>query len=179
MAKKRGKGGWYGEPGRHSLAARGISTKGVTSEERELRRQTFEYLAGKVPADQPLVVAGKPVDQPLIIDVTDELVEDNTEWAADKIEDRLNELGFWDLEHAGLAEGDQPKSEKELFDRIANSDAPDDIYSRLGPIVSRDHPELSGDQIDRVANDAVTAGAKLIAHHAWQDMLAGGGAGFG
>ncbi len=148
--------GWRGEPWRHAQAAMGISTKGVTREERELRRQTLEFLAEKesVPAGQ----------QSIVVDMTDQLVEDNTEWAADKVEDRLNELGFWnDLSK------DPPRSEKDLFGRIANSDAPDDVYTRLGHIVMRDNPSLSSTQADRVANDSVTAGARLLAKAAWRD----------
>ena len=169
MAKKGRKGGWYGEPGRHAQAARGIKTKGVTPGERELRRQTSEYLAGREPVEKP--------DQPIVADVTDELVEDNTEWAADKVEDRLNELGFWNEDFTGLVlagDDDPPQSEKEIFNRIVDSDAPDDVYFRLKDIVARDNAEdnlgLSGDQIDRVANDAVLAGVKVLAKAAWRDM---------
>ncbi len=169
MAHK--KGGWYGEPGRHALARRGIKSKGVTVTERELRKATQEFLAEPTVVEKEVVhVQARDTRlQPIVVDVTDQLVEDYEEWAFDRLEDRLNELDFWsDLDK----DDGKPQSEKELFDRIGYSDAPDDVYSRLQALVWRDNPDLTADQMYRVANDAVTEGVKLVAHNAWQDMHA-------
>ncbi len=165
------RGGWYGEPGRHADAARGISTKGVTREERKLRRQTLEFLAEKesvekgVQEDKYYEVGSHADDNRFVNWLALSLVEDFEGWTADRIEDRLNELNFWNV-----MDWDALGSEEELFWLIANSDAPDDVYPRLQGIVWRDNPNLTSTQLDQVANDTVTAGARLVAKAAWQDM---------